>query len=111
MIHSHRLRFYFMINQLREIDYRNYDEVVWAGHLNLALLDLTMGVSTGFVPVEAGPDPTRLDPRIAQWDAMTVEKWVDAVKQEWPTKAKWDAYIADRKAKKDKELEEGDPKK
>jgi hypothetical protein len=101
---------YYLINQLREIDYRNYDEVVWAGQLNLSMLDLTLGVNTGFVPVEAGDDPTKLDPRIAQWDAMTVEKWMGCAKNQWSSKAKWDEYIADRKARKDKELEEGDKK-
>src|SRR5262249_14341911 len=52
---------YYLINQLREIDYKNYDDVVWAGQINLALLELTLGVNTGFVPVEAGPDPTKLE--------------------------------------------------
>jgi hypothetical protein len=102
---------YHLINQLREIDYKNYDDVVWAEQINMQLLELTMGVNTGFVPVEAGPDPNKLDPRIAQWDALTVEKWIGGAKTQWPSKAKWDEFIANKKAKKDKELDEGDTKK
>ena len=99
---------FFLINTLREINYRDYDSLVMANQLNMTLSNLTLGINTGFVPVEAGPDSGKLDPRIAQWDALTVERWIAGALAQWPTKAKFDEYIVKRRAKKDAELDDGD---
>ena len=58
--------------------------------------------ATPYVAVEVG-EP--MDPRKAQFNALTVQEWQRGVKQFWPTKEKFEEYIKNRKAKKDAELE------
>ncbi|HZN38360.1 MAG TPA: hypothetical protein VFD82_06130 [Planctomycetota bacterium] len=98
----------FIINQLREIDYKNTDAALWGMRLNTTLMNITMGVHTGYVAVDLGEE---MDPRKAQWNAKTVREWVNAVKKEWPTREKFDEFITKRKAKKEAELEGGGEKK
>lgn len=99
---------YFLINTLREINYKDYDSLVWANQLNMSLTAITLGVNVGFVPVESGPELGKLDPRIAKWNADSVQQWLNGAQAQWPSKAKFDEYITKRKAKKDAEVEEGD---
>lgn len=99
---------YFLINTLREINYKDYDSLVWANQLNMSLTAITLGVNVGFVPVESGPELGKLDPRIAKWNADSVQQWLNGAQTQWPSKAKFDEYITKRKAKKDAEVEEGD---
>ena len=98
----------FIINLLREIDYKNSDAALWGMQLNTTLQNITMGVHTGYAAVDIGEE---MDPRKAQWNARTVREWVQAVKVQWPTREKFDDYIAKRKAKKEAELEGGGEKK
>jgi hypothetical protein len=93
----------FLVNQLREIDYKDPTDSMFGAQINMSLQNITMGVNTGYVPVEVG-EP--MDPRKAQWNAMTVQRWQDGVRAWWPTKEKFDEYIQKRKAKKDAELDE-----
>ncbi len=99
----------FLINHLREIDYKDPDSSMFGMQINNSLTAITMGVNTGYVAIEVG-EP--MDPRKAQWNAQTVQQWLSGVNNEkalWSTREKFDEYIAKRKAKKDAELE-GDPK-
>ena len=98
----------FLINQLREIDYKNSDAALWGMQLNTTLQNITMGVHTGYAAVDIGEE---MDPRKAQWNAKTVQQWVQAIKVQWPTREKFDDYITKRKAKKEAELEGGGEKK
>lgn len=98
----------FIINQLREIDYKNSDAALWGMRLNTTLQNITMGVHTGYAAVDIGEE---MDPRKAQWNAKTVREWIQAVKVQWPTREKFDEYITKRKAKKEAELEGGGEKK
>jgi hypothetical protein len=91
-----------IINQLRDIDYKDADSAVFGMQLNASLTTITMGVNTGYVAVEVG-EP--MDPRKAHYNALTVQEWQRAVKVQWPTKEKFDEYIKNRKLKKDSELE------
>src|SRR5262245_15976448 len=97
-----------IINQLREIDYKNTDAALWGMRLNTTLQNITMGVHTGYAAVDLGEE---MDPRKAQWNSKTVSQWVQAIKVQWPTREKFDDYIAKRKAKKEAELEGGGEKK
>jgi hypothetical protein len=97
-----------IINQLREIDYKNTDAALWGMRLNTTLMNITMGVHVGYAAVDLGEE---MDPRKAQWNAKTVREWVNAVKAQWPTRDKFDEFITKRKAKKDAELEGGGEKK
>lgn len=99
----------FLVNELREVNYKDPDESLWAMQLNNTLSDITMGINAGYVAIDAGE---AMDPRKAHWNAMTVAEWQRAVKQFWPTQEKFDEYIKNRKLKKQAELEgEGDEKK
>lgn len=93
---------FFIANQLREINYKDTDDAMFGMQLNNTMQNITMGVNTGYVPVAIGEE---MDPRKAQWNAMTVQQWHNAVKQFWPTEEKFKEYITNRKAKKDAELE------
>ncbi len=93
----------FLINQLREIDYKSTDDAFWGLQLNMTLKNLTMGINTGYVAVEMGD---AMDPRKAQWNAMTVQQWINQIKTHWPTREKFDEFITKRKLKKDAELEQ-----
>lgn len=97
-----------IINELREVDYKNTDSALWGMRLNTTLQNITMGVHTGYAAVDLGEE---MDPRKAQWNAKTVREWVQAVKAQWPTREKFDDFITKRKAKKDAELEGGGEKK
>lgn len=92
----------FMINHLREINYKDTDESMWGNQVNQSLTNITMGVNAGYVPPTLGE---AMDPRMAQYNAMTVKVWLDSVRTQWPTQEKFDAFIARRKEKKDAELE------
>ena len=98
----------YIINLLREIDYKNTDAALWGMQLNTTLQNITMGVHTGYVAIDLGEE---MDPRKAQWNAKTVKEWIGAVKVQWPTREKFDDFIAKRKANKDAELEGGGEKK
>src|SRR5262245_46779517 len=63
---------FFLVNALREVDYKNVDESMFAMQINQTLTNITMGVNTGFVPPDLG-EP--MDPRKAQWNARTVREW------------------------------------
>lgn len=91
-----------IVNELREVDYKNTDSAMWGMQLNQTLQDMTMGINTGYVAIDVG-EP--VDPRKAQFNALTVQEWQRGVKQFWPTKEKFEEYIKNRKAKKDAELE------
>ena len=92
----------FLINELREVDYKDTDASMWGQEINTTLSNITMGVNTGYVPPILG-EP--MDPRMAQYNAMTVKEWINAVKNQWPTREKFDEFIARRKAKKEAEME------
>ena len=94
-----------MINHLREIDYRDPDSATFGMEINTLLSDITGGVNTGYVAIPVG-EP--MDPRMAQWNAMTVQQWLNSIRGEgpWTTREKFDAYVAKRKAKKEAELEQ-----
>lgn len=92
----------FLINHLREIDYKDPNDAMFGMQLNNSLMAITMGVNTGYVAIDIG-EP--MDPRKAQWNAMTVKEWLRAVQQQWPTREKFDEYLKARKAKKEAELE------
>jgi len=92
----------FLINELREIDYKDVDSSMFGMQLNMTLTNITLGVNTGYVAIDVG-EP--MDPRKAQWNAMTVQQWLAGAKAQWPTREKFDAYIAARKQKKEAELE------
>lgn len=91
-----------IVNELREVDYKDTDSAMWGMQLNATLQDMTMGINSGYVAIEVG-EP--VDPRKAQWNAQTVAQWQQGVKQFWATKEKFEEYIKNRKAKKDAELE------
>lgn len=91
-----------IINELREIDYKDTDSAAFGMQLNASLTTLTMGVNTGYVAIETG-EP--VDPRKAHYNALTVQEWQRAVKQQWPTKEKFEEYVKARKLKKETELE------
>lgn len=91
-----------LINQLREIDYKDTDSAVFGMQLNASLTGITMGANTGYVAIEVG-EP--VDPRKAHYNAMTVQEWQRAVKTQWPTKEKFEEYIKARKLRKEAELE------
>jgi hypothetical protein len=93
---------FFLVNQLRDINYKNADDSMFGYQINMTLQEITMGINTGYVPVTVDE---QIDPRKAQWNATTVDKWIQGVKIQWPTKEKFDEYIKNRKAKKDAELE------
>jgi hypothetical protein len=95
----------FLINQLREIDYKNTDDSFWGLQLNMSLQNITMGINAGYVAVELGDE---MDPRKAQWNAMTVQQWINQIKVHWPTREKFDEFITKRKAKKTAELEQAE---
>ncbi|MBL8754845.1 MAG: hypothetical protein JNK15_16185 [Planctomycetes bacterium] len=95
----------FLINQLREIDYKSTDDAFWGYQLNQKLSDITMGINAGYVAVELGD---QMDPRKAQWNAMTVQQWINQIKTHWPTREKFDEFITKRKAKKTAELEQAE---
>jgi hypothetical protein len=97
---------FFLVNALREVDYKSVDESMFAMQINQTLTNMTMGVNTGFVPPDLG-EP--MDPRKAQWNAQTVKEWQKGVLNFWPTKEKFDEYIKNRRAKKDAELQDGEP--
>ena len=91
-----------LINHLREIDYKNPDEAMFGYQVNMTLQSITLGVNTGYVAIEVG-EP--MDPRKAQWNALTVAQWQAGVKSWWPTREKFDEFVKNRKLKKDAELE------
>jgi hypothetical protein len=93
---------WFLANHLREINYKDPTEAFFAYQLNATMQNITMGVNTGYVAVEIG-EP--MDPRKAQWNAMTVSQWQLGIKAQWPTREKFAEYIKNRKAKRDAELE------
>jgi hypothetical protein len=95
-----------IVNQLREIDYKDTDQAMFGMQLNASLQTMTLGINTGYVAIEPGE---AMDPRKAQFNAMTVPEWQRGVKQFWPNKEKFDEYIKNRKAKKDAELEGDKP--
>jgi hypothetical protein len=97
-----------IVNELREIDYKNTDAAVWGMRLNATLQNITMGVHTGYATVDLGEE---MDPRKASWNAKTVKGWIDGVNAQWQTRDKFDDYITKRKAKKDAEVEGGGDKK
>lgn len=94
-----------LINHLREIDYRDPDSAAFGMEINTTLSEITGGVNTGYVAIPIG-EP--MDPRMAQWNAMTVQQWLNSVRGEgpWTSREKFDAYVAKRKAKKEAELEQ-----
>jgi hypothetical protein len=94
-----------LINHLREIDYKDPDSAIFGMEINMTLQNITGGVNTGYVAIEVG-EP--MDPRKAQWNAMTVQQWLNALRGEgpWTTREKFDTYVAKRKAKKEAELEQ-----
>ena len=93
-----------LINHLREIDYKDPDSATFGMEINTTLSEITGGVNTGYVAIPIG-EP--MDPRMAQWNARTVEQWLNSIRGEgpWTTREKFDAYVAKRKAKKEAELE------
>ena len=91
-----------LVNELREIDYKDTDSSMFGMQLNQTLTNITLGVNTGYVAIEIG---VPMDPRKAQWNARTVQQWLQGVASQWPTREKFDEYIRARKAKKDAELE------
>jgi len=92
----------FLVNQLRDINYKDTDDTMWASQINNTLSNITLGVNAGFVPPTLG-EP--MDPRMAQYNAMTVKVWLDSVKSQWPTREKFDDFLNHRKARKEAELE------
>jgi hypothetical protein len=92
----------FLVNQLREINYKDPTDAMFGMQLNNTLTSITMGVNTGYVAVDIGEE---MDPRKAQWNAQTVAQWIGGVEKQWPTQEKFDEFIAKRKLKKEKELE------
>lgn len=92
----------YIVNQLRDINYKDTDDSMWASQLNTTLSNITMGVNAGFVPPTLG-EP--MDPRMAQYNAKTVQVWIDAVKLQWPTREKFVDFIQHRKERKEAELE------
>ena len=97
---------WFLCNHLREINYKDPDEAFFGYQVNQTMSAITMGVNTGYVAVTIG-EP--MDPRIAQWNSMTVAQWQAGVRTQWPTREKFAEYIKNRKAKKDAELEGDKP--
>jgi hypothetical protein len=93
---------FFLANQLREINYKDADDSMWAFQLNQSMQEILMGVNVGYAAVEIGES---IDPRKAQWNSMTVKNWHDAIKSRWDTQEKFDTFIKNRKAKKDADLE------
>ncbi len=61
-----------IINRLREVDYKDSFESMYAWELNKLLDTMTVGINMGFVPVEIGED---VDPRKADWNAKTAKGW------------------------------------
>jgi hypothetical protein len=49
-----------------------------------------------------------MDPRKAQWNAMTVQQWINQIKTHWPTREKFDEFITKRKLKKEADLEQAE---
>jgi len=103
---------WFLANHLREVNYKDPTEAMFAYQLNMTMQNITLGVNTGYVAVDVG-EP--MDPRKAQWNAMTVAQWQGGIKAQWPTREKFAEFIKNRKAKRDAELEgdkglEGDKK-
>ena len=94
---------WFLIDRLRAIDYRDHEGLQWAQIPNLCLTDITCGVHAGFVPVADGPEPGKVDPRLARWDAETVAVWCRGAELLWPTKARFDEFVRQRKAECDAE--------
>jgi hypothetical protein len=94
-----------LINHLREIDYKDPDSAAFGMEINTTLSDITGGVNTGYVAIPIG-EP--MDPRMAQWNARTVEQWLNSLRGEgpWTSREKFDTYVAKRKAKKESELEQ-----
>jgi hypothetical protein len=94
----------FLINQLREIDYKNADEMMFAWEINQTLRDLTLGANAGYVPINPGEE---VDPRKSQWNAMTVKAWLDSAEKWWPTKEKYEEALKKKKAQREAEDAEG----
>lgn len=93
---------FFIANQLREINYKDPEDAMFGMQLNATMQNITLGVNTGYVAVEVG-EP--MDPRKAQWNAMTVSQWQLGIKAQWPTREKFAEFIKNRKARRDAELE------
>ena len=91
----------FLVNQLREVNYKDPTDAMFGMQLNMTLQNITLGVNTGYVAIDPG-EP--MDPRKAQWNAMTVAEWQKAVTTFWPTKEKFEQFVRERKAKRDAEL-------
>lgn len=91
-----------LVNQLREIDYKDPDSAMFGMQINMSLTNITLGVNTGYVAIEVG-EP--MDPRKAHWNARTVQEWLRGVQTQWSTREKFDEYVAKRKARKEAELE------
>lgn len=92
----------FLVNQLRDINYKDTDDSMWGNQINTTLSNITLGVNAGFVPPTLGE---AMDPRMAQYNAMTVKVWIDSVKAQWPTREKFDDFVKHRKERKEAELE------
>ena len=61
-----------IVNRLREIDYKDPEQSMFAFELNKILENITITLNTGFATVNAGED---IDPRKVDFNAKTAKAW------------------------------------
>jgi len=81
-----------IVNHLRELDYKNTADEMRGFELNKVLEKMLMA-NMGYATVDLDE---QIDPRKAEFNAQTVVAWIRNVQQKWPTKEKYDEFIATR---------------
>jgi len=88
-----------IIARLRIIDYTDPDAVFYAYELNKVLDKMTIGVNTGFIPIEFGMDMSTAEAiKTADWNARTVKAWQRLV-EKYPDAESFAAMVDARKTR------------
>lgn len=81
-----------MVNRLREVNYTDSFDTMFAYEMNKMLERVTVTINAGFQDVVLGEE---VDLRIAHWNASTVKAWLRLCDR-YPTKEDWDRLMKSR---------------
>jgi hypothetical protein len=107
--HGHKALF-AITNTLRELDYLKVSDNAFAYTLNQKLQDMLIVVNAGFKAVNIEEGKETMDLQTADFNAQTVLVWHSNLYR-WDTKEKYEAWVKEKKARHEGELEGEGPKK